>query len=715
VASKSDWDAYAGIGLTVFQDQLYLAYSGTGSGGIFVAASADGKNWNQVAEKSDWNAYAGLGLTVFQDQLYLAYSGTGSGGIFVAASADGKNWNQLTNISNWNASVGIGLTVFQDEVYMAYEGTGSGGLYVAYSPLRDSINWMSGIADDKNISDINLPGTHDSAAINPSITTVYSCQTLPITQQLESGVRVLDVRIKIKGTYDNLSFVTCHGSFGGRINMNEYQSLPSLLDECKSFLQSHNTETILMSVKIDDWNLYWNAAEAIGLTVFQDHLYLAYEGTGSGGIYVAASSDGSHWHTVANKSDWSVDAGIGLAVFQNQLYMAYSGTGSGGIFVAASADGETWNTVANKSDWNASVGIGLTVFQNQLYMAYEGTNNNGIYVAASADGKTWNTVANKSDWNASTGIGLTVFQNQLYMAYEGTNNDGIYVAASADGITWNTVANKSDWNASTGIGLTVFQNQLYLAYEGNGGIYIAASSNGNIWNTVATPTDWDAAIGIGLSVFQSQLYMAYEGTGSGGIYVANSGDGLNWNNISFQPEEKFVFNRLYALLSNYKIFTKVDGNGNADIPTLGEARGSIYLFNRIEGMNFGVPLIIPDNVASSDDTYQKNFLIHIQDYYEFVGLTPNPFAATKLGYVTNAINQKSDGMIVWNFGSAVFGAKGAALLGLYINSQLIQYLDQQKPTKIGICFLDYIQDYSSLSSIPAPESNFISKMIDSNF
>jgi hypothetical protein len=56
-------------------------------------------------------------------------------------------------------------------------------------------SWINDIIPpDCLLSSINLPGSHDSAAINRFISTPYACQISSITEQLEQGVRVLDIR-----------------------------------------------------------------------------------------------------------------------------------------------------------------------------------------------------------------------------------------------------------------------------------------------------------------------------------------------------------------------------------------------------------------------------------------------------------------------------------------------------------------------------------------
>ncbi|MCW4113463.1 hypothetical protein NPA31_000630 [Aurantimonas sp. MSK8Z-1] len=120
----------------------------------------------------------------------------------------------------------------------------------------DLNNWMQGLPDATPLSEINIPGSHDAAAINTTVHTPYACHRFSITQQLQGGVRLLDVRLKVKKENGVYVFATCHGDIGGSSGLNEYQSFPSLLDECRSFLTANTGETVLMSLKVDDWSTY---------------------------------------------------------------------------------------------------------------------------------------------------------------------------------------------------------------------------------------------------------------------------------------------------------------------------------------------------------------------------------------------------------------------------------------------------------------------------
>ncbi|WP_300543993.1 hypothetical protein [Maricaulis sp.] len=117
-------------------------------------------------------------------------------------------------------------------------------------------NWLQSIDDSLPLGNINLPGTHDSAAINTTIHTPYACHRFSITDQLNGGVRLLDVRLKVQKTGSTYSFVTCHGDLGSSTGVNEYQSFTSLMDECKTFLASNTSEMVVMTLKVDDWNGY---------------------------------------------------------------------------------------------------------------------------------------------------------------------------------------------------------------------------------------------------------------------------------------------------------------------------------------------------------------------------------------------------------------------------------------------------------------------------
>ena len=58
-------------------------------------------------------------------------------------------------------------------------------------------NWMSGLSDDTKLCDINIPGTHDSGTTYTTAVIsgiIASCQDDTIPEQLQKGIRYLDIR-----------------------------------------------------------------------------------------------------------------------------------------------------------------------------------------------------------------------------------------------------------------------------------------------------------------------------------------------------------------------------------------------------------------------------------------------------------------------------------------------------------------------------------------
>ena len=101
-------------------------------------------------------------------------------------------------------------------------------------------NWMSQIPDNKYLSELDIPGTHDSGTQSLSIWA--KTQGWTVSEQLTAGIRFLDIRI---GNFGD-TFDIVHGS----IKVSGL-TFDDVLETCYSFLKSHQTETIIMSVQRD--------------------------------------------------------------------------------------------------------------------------------------------------------------------------------------------------------------------------------------------------------------------------------------------------------------------------------------------------------------------------------------------------------------------------------------------------------------------------------
>lgn len=111
-------------------------------------------------------------------------------------------------------------------------------------------NWMNALADTVNISQVNLPGTHDSCTCCAQLSFFSKCQDMSIIQQLSSGVRFLDIRVekesnKLKLVHD---IADCKNPENKKKNL----YLDRVIKDCTDFLAKNPSETILLSYKRDD-------------------------------------------------------------------------------------------------------------------------------------------------------------------------------------------------------------------------------------------------------------------------------------------------------------------------------------------------------------------------------------------------------------------------------------------------------------------------------
>lgn len=117
-------------------------------------------------------------------------------------------------------------------------------------------DWMAGLGDSTALQRMTIPGTHDSGATKGGL--YVACQNTSIAQQLDSGIRFLDVRCRVTGG----SFAIHHAAF--------FQDLMfgDVLVACWNFLAAHPSETVLMRVKQE----YSGESDATFRAVFDDYL-----------------------------------------------------------------------------------------------------------------------------------------------------------------------------------------------------------------------------------------------------------------------------------------------------------------------------------------------------------------------------------------------------------------------------------------------------------
>lgn len=146
--------------------------------------------------------------------------------------------------------------------------------YTTNSTLGNNLtgaNWMSGISDDTYLSDISIPGTHDSGSriVDSYASKWAKCQSLSITEQLNIGVRYLDMRLEYDTScVGNVRVV--HSTVDCWNGNNAKLTLYEVLNFCYDFLDANPSEAIIISVKEDDGDNASALANAIWDLIYQN-------------------------------------------------------------------------------------------------------------------------------------------------------------------------------------------------------------------------------------------------------------------------------------------------------------------------------------------------------------------------------------------------------------------------------------------------------------
>ena len=116
-----------------------------------------------------------------------------------------------------------------------------------------SSNWMSIIDDTKLLSEINIPGTHDSGTMhNNCVLGEGKAQDMMPIDILESGGRILDLRLHYHHALPGEdAFIIRHGICHCYTDSSHSKELnfDHVLDDCIDFLAANPTETVIVFIK----------------------------------------------------------------------------------------------------------------------------------------------------------------------------------------------------------------------------------------------------------------------------------------------------------------------------------------------------------------------------------------------------------------------------------------------------------------------------------
>ncbi|KAB5580920.1 phosphatidylinositol-specific phospholipase C [Coniochaeta sp. 2T2.1] len=130
----------------------------------------------------------------------------------------------------------------QKEITAVYVPTGA---FLTLLSSKHLSRWMEELDNETPVSCLSLPGTHNSPTCHVALPSVR-CQAVGVREQLDNGVRFLDIRVSANPDNDELTLV--HSAFP--VSLTGNRRLDSdLLSDVYGFLDANPSETVLISLK----------------------------------------------------------------------------------------------------------------------------------------------------------------------------------------------------------------------------------------------------------------------------------------------------------------------------------------------------------------------------------------------------------------------------------------------------------------------------------
>jgi 1-phosphatidylinositol phosphodiesterase len=119
--------------------------------------------------------------------------------------------------------------------------------FALYSSTRLE-SWMGRLKNEIPLSALSIPGTHNSPTHHMALPSVR-CQAVSVKEQLNNGVRFLDIRVQPESADDasKEGLVLVHSAFPVSLTGTKY--FRDLINTVYCFLDANPTETIIISLK----------------------------------------------------------------------------------------------------------------------------------------------------------------------------------------------------------------------------------------------------------------------------------------------------------------------------------------------------------------------------------------------------------------------------------------------------------------------------------
>jgi 1-phosphatidylinositol phosphodiesterase len=225
---KGHWTGDANMGGVVNGDPIAAVFPGANILQVFYRGAGNGlyTNWRTPDPNGHWTGEQGKGGVLNGDPIAAAIPGSNILQLFYRGS-DNRLISRWRNADgSWSSEQGMGGVLNADPI-------------VAASPPA----WMSRMADSALLSQLTLPGTHDSCTAG--LTPIASCQAWSLQDQLNHGIRYIDIRCRqIQSTFAIHHYEVFTGLMFG----------DGVRDVCVDFLEANPTECIVMQIKWHEWN-----------------------------------------------------------------------------------------------------------------------------------------------------------------------------------------------------------------------------------------------------------------------------------------------------------------------------------------------------------------------------------------------------------------------------------------------------------------------------
>lgn len=247
-----------------------------------------------------------------------------------------------------------------------------------------------------------------------------------------------------------------------------------------------------------------------------DTVYCFFQGGKSGQLYYYSYQAGTTSPDLQVPANVAAPGPPGSAVFNDQLYLFYEGPGN---------NGQLWYSVYDGTDWTSGVVPGVsmsqtpsaTVFNGSLYVFYQSAANDGTVCYSVFDGSSWAAEVQPPIGGISDSPAAVTFtpagsnQAQLYVFYRGGGNSGWLFQNVFDGSTWSANTQIPNTSISGSPAAAVFDGKIYVAHQGQ-------SSNQQLWYNAFDGSSWAGDVQVSgaamtgspsLVVANDQIYVAY--------------------------------------------------------------------------------------------------------------------------------------------------------------------------------------------------------------